>query len=165
MKGVLLCENLSSVIAGWPIVAEITVEPGLRTLVNFTFAKAVYLFVIEDWAGTSWAPFASKMLLALGDDGDTYGTLDQSGTPDQTLEQKKECILRAVGDIFAYIDQIFRTHPDAVLDYATWYVRKGSRSTNTYAQFIQLITCRCIVDQQLRNSLLEPKEVLFEGVK
>ena len=48
-------------------------------------------------------------------------------------------------DIMRHLDQIFTAHKRSVLDYAVWYREKKHKDADTYAHFIQLVTCHCIV--------------------
>ena len=52
--------------------------------------------------------------------------------------------LQAVLDIIRHLDQIFQANKRVVLDYAVWY-RDKNKEVDTYTQFIQLVTCHCIV--------------------
>ena len=56
----------------------------------------------------------------------------------------RQCQMQAVLDIIRHLDEIWKANKRVVLDYAVWY-REKHKEDDTYTQFIQLVTCHCIV--------------------
>ena len=51
---------------------------------------------------------------------------------------------QVVLDMMRHLNQIFTANKRSLLDYAVWY-REKHKELDTYAQFVQLTTCHCIV--------------------
>ena len=74
-------------------------------------------------------------------DPDTGDVASSSSTADQN----KSTVLRAIKDVFLYLDLLLHQQPRSILDYAVWYCEKKSSYLDSYAKYIQLVTCHCIV--------------------
>jgi hypothetical protein len=134
------------------------VDFNFKATASFNFLGRSYSFVIKKWMGYGFTPFMSTMLREYNNG--VFGTLDAVGTPTQTTEQRNAALTQAVRDVFLHLNQILRTHQRGVLEYAIWY-RENRKSTDTYAQYIQLITCHCIAHSDFMHGLVRWEEIPF----
>jgi hypothetical protein len=117
---------------------------------HFVYQGSDYNFSMTRWEQKAFSAFRSKFHLVYTDtakygstevDPDTGDVVSSSSTADQN----KSTVLRAIKDVFFYLDSLLQQHPRSILDYAEWYCEKHS-NLDSYSKYIQLVTCRCIVD-------------------
>ncbi len=130
-------------LLGQDIDIEVIIESNLRVIASFSFLGRLYTFVISEWMGHKFTRFAS--------------TIDEMGSSTMTTEERIIC---SVKDVIEHLDQILKTHQRSVLGYAVWY-RDNRKAKDTYAQYIQSITCQCIIDNRFTNGQVEWNEVEF----
>ena len=117
---------------------------------HFIYLGAEYNFTMTRWQQKSFSAFRSKFHQIYTDtkkygsseiDPDTGDVVSSTCTSDQN----KAIVLRAIKDIFLYLDVLLQTQPKSILDYAVWYREKHGSDVCTYADYVQLVTCHCIV--------------------
>ena len=116
---------------------------------HFIYLGTDYNFSMTRWKQKAFSPFRAKFH-EVYNDINKYGTSDVD--PDTgdvissscTSDQNKQIVIRAIEDVFHYLNQLLEQHPRSILDYAVWYREKNDK-VETYARYIQLVTCHCIV--------------------
>jgi hypothetical protein len=102
------------------------------------------------WSRTGWAPFVPKFHLAHSSTTQ-FGSskTDENGmiTFNITPNQLTCIIIEAARDVFKYLNVLLNNQRKQILDYAVWY-RDRFPSPESYEEYIQLVTCHCIVHSQ-----------------
>ena len=158
---------------GWLPVSISIAATTHTTYAGFNLFGTTYTFTITKWSGRGFTPFLQKFHDHTPRDEAQFGKLVTNAEgqpfPNLDMEQKWNCLVqvrsylftvgllcscdRLIGtvamqpvmDIMKHLDQIFQQNKRVVLDYAVWYRESKHKETDTYAQFIQLVTCHCIV--------------------
>lgn len=140
-------EVLQVQLGGINIPVRVRIMSSFRTLLDFTFIKNPYTFDIMKWMGCGQANMYRKFHNAVQRDVVKYGTIDDDGSLNLTLDQKRNVIVQASRDVMACLDVIFTMHQREVIDYAIWYIDHYQRAQNIneYGKYITKITCQRIL--------------------
>ena len=148
-------------ITGSEVRAEVQIfAPDQLVLINISHLFS-YQFLVHKWRGRGFATLATLFFLHTQRDSKLYGTYthDNLGNLEAsplTTQQRDNILLQASVDVLVCLSKIAEAQTKHVHDYALWYIEtQEGRETNTYSQYITMITCHCIVDSQFFNSGLE----------
>lgn len=75
-------------------------------------------------------------------------------------KQKLHVILHAARDVLTTIDMIYDAHGRGIVDYCIWY-REAHESVETYAKYITVVACHCVVHSELLAPQITWKLVTF----
>jgi hypothetical protein len=137
-------------LGGVNVVVDYNVYQDNAALAHFVYLGSDYNFSMTRWKLKAFSAFRSKFH-EVYTDSTKYGTTDVdpntgdvvSSTSNAT--QNKLIVYRAIKDVFLHLDCLLQRQPRSILDYAVWYRERNSSNLDTYAKYIQLVTCHCIV--------------------
>jgi hypothetical protein len=149
--------SFNTVLGGVPIIVNYARFNNKECRTTFSYLGRLHEFKMSRWSGTGWAPFVTKFHVAHRDIV-TFGssTIDDNGmsTFDVTPEQLNAIVIESASDVFKYLDVLLISQQKQILDYSVWY-RDRNPPPETYEEYIQLVTCHCIVHSQfLAGNLL-----------
>ena len=119
-----------------------------RAVCTFSYMARSYIFEMGCWKGTK--PFNDfiRKFHAANNNPVEYGTTLENDIVDATFDQQVSIVRKAVRDCFTYLDQLLHTQDRAIVDYAMWYRERYGKELNTYSDYIQVVTCNCIVHSE-----------------
>lgn len=140
--------SFSTVLGGVATTINYKIHKDKVARATFTYLGKSYSFQMSKWKGTNFSNFQLKFHTAYNDPV-KYGSssIDPLGLPtiNTTPDQQTEIVVQTVKDCFRYLDQLLLQQQKSIIDYSCWYRERYSRNLSTYEDFIQLVTCHCIV--------------------
>ena len=142
--------TFSTKLGGVKIVVDFKIYQDNAADAHFIYLGSDYNFLMTRWKQKAFSLFRSKFHQVYTDTAKYGSTEVDPDTGDvvsssSTAEQNKFTVLRAIKDVFLYLDMLLHQQPRSILDYAVWYREKKPSDLDSYAKYIQLVTCHCIV--------------------
>lgn len=145
--------SFSTSLGDVPVTVSYSVHADHTVKTSFSYLGASYDFTLSRWKGKKFTDFQLKFH-EVYDDVALYGssTSDADGLPtiSTTPGQKLAIVIRAVRDSFLYLDTLLRTQKNCIIDYSSWYRERYWDNLDTYAGYVQLVTCHCIVHAEFQ---------------
>lgn len=154
-------ETIQVTLLDSTVDVEVTINNAKSAVAEFGFLNHLYTFTMTKWQGTGLNQFMKTLIHASGDD--RYGTVNRYGQVSSTGAQRRAAVMKAVRDVFRHLDEIVRKNQRGVMDYAIWY-RENHRLLESYADYIKLVTCHCIVHGDFMNNSVRYEEVPFRFI-
>ena len=152
MQDLMMDEGeFAEILLGRRVLFYYTVTNSYALHANFTLGGRAYTFSMSRWSGRGLSKFLLLFFEYKDRDNDKYGVVDVS---DDGCEfrintcQKLQVILQAAHDVVKTIDMIFDVHGRGIVDYCIWY-RETRESVETYAKYITVVACHCVVHSKL----------------
>jgi hypothetical protein len=143
--------DFSQPFLGRLVVFYYTVTNSYALHANFTLGGRAYTFSMSRWSGRGLSKFLPLFFEYKDRDNDTYGVVDVSDNGYEfrmNTAQKLQVILQAARDVVRTIDMIFEVHGRGIVDYCIWY-RETHESVETYAKYVTVVACHCVVHSKL----------------
>ena len=145
-----LSGTFSSMLGDVKVVVDFTIYQDNAADAHFVYLGSDYNFSMTRWKQKSFSAFRAKFHEVYTDTvkyGSTEVDPDTGDvvTSSSTATQNKSTVLRAIKDVFLYLDSLLQQQPRSILDYAVWYRENKPTDLGSYAKYIQLVTCHCIV--------------------
>lgn len=165
MNSIIFEEDITITFLSKEIDIEILIYGNYKTSLTFYWQNHTHLYVVNDWSTSSYLGFTIFVMKFHGytkRDPEKYG----SSLPDKGLKmtqnQRILTIVQICKDIFAVMEQIITIHKTSTLPYANWYVNKFLKKEINYADEIQTIACKLIIQEDISNPLQDSwKEMIL----
>lgn len=156
--------KFDTILGGVSISVLYKIYSDHRAKCIFTYLGTLYSFDMCRWKQRNFSDFVTKFHEVYTDVhkfGET--ALDANGTPLHTItpDQDAAIVFQGVEDCFRFLDQLVHAQKEKIVDYALWYREKYVKDTSTYAKYIQLVVCHCVVHQQFIAGAYKWDEVKF----
>lgn len=156
MNSVLRRVKFCTRVGGAPTEIDVTVQGTYAATIDFTYCGHPYTFNITKWRSSQLKSFLLLFHRHCERDMQHFGCTVE--TADDTnlmmdIDQKVNAVIHACKDIIAYLSDVIHEQSRAVLDYGVWYREKHAKQ-DTYAEYIMLVTCHCIVHSDFFNHRL-----------
>lgn len=156
--------TFDTILGGVSISVQYRIYSDHRAKCIFTYLSTLYSFDMCRWKQRNFSDFVTKfhdVYTDVNKFGETV--LDANGTPLHTINPDQEIaiVYQAMNDCFRFLDQLVHVQKGKTVDYALWYREKHIKDTSTYAKYIQLVVCHCVVHQQFIAGTYKWDEVKF----
>lgn len=139
-------------VLGLPTAIVVSVYPSWETAISLEIQgdSRPRFFSIDSWHPRGMKAFCLVFHWHRARDERTFGCVCEiNGQPHLVMDesQMESLIVRAVQDVLAFVNIVFKEHAREMRDYAAWYLRQASEdaSAYSYSDVITRTACRMIV--------------------
>ncbi|KAJ3299507.1 hypothetical protein HK104_008696 [Borealophlyctis nickersoniae] len=140
--------SFNTSLGGVGIVVNYQVHADHKAKASFSYLSRSYQFNFTKWSRTKFTDFQEKFHHVYNDTAN-FGssTMDANGsvTISTTPAHQLNIVVQAIKDSFRYLDALLTVQQKAIIDYSCWYRERNGNTLSTYEEYIQLVTCHCIV--------------------
>lgn len=163
MQDLIMEGDFSQRMFNTSIMFRYTVSSSYVLRADFTLGGRTYTFNMSRWSGRGLSKFLTLFFEYKKRDEKLHGILKVSKNGSEFLmnsKQKLQVILQAARDVLTTIDLFYHVHGRGIVDYCIWY-REAHESVETYAKYVTIVACHCVVHSELLAPQITWKLVTF----